>query len=210
MSYSVVAELIGYAASILVAISLTMSSILRLRILNLIGAAVFGIYGVMIGSLPVAVVNVFIVFVNIFYLQRMLKTTEYFQTLETDLKDRYLNHFLRFHRDDIRKFMPDFEPTSADLSVFVLRDTIPAGLLVGTIDGSMLRITLDYVIPRYRDFKIGRYLFEECSDVFTEKGIREIVTPAGTPAHASYLERLGFEPIDSGEYRLRLATSGKR
>ena len=37
------AEIIGYIASVLVAISLMMSSILRLRIINLVGASVFAL-----------------------------------------------------------------------------------------------------------------------------------------------------------------------
>ena len=41
-------EFIGYAASILVAFSLMMSSILKLRIINLIGAITFVIYGLMV------------------------------------------------------------------------------------------------------------------------------------------------------------------
>jgi uncharacterized membrane protein len=210
MTYAFAAELIGYVASVLVAISLTMSSILRLRILNLVGAAVFGLYGVLIGSLPVAIVNVFIVFVNIYYLQKMMKSTEYFKTLETDRADTYLNHFLRFHRDDIQRFIPGFQPASTDVNVFVLRDTIPAGLIMGSIAGSTLKVELDYVIPRFRDFKIGRYLFEECADVFTKKGIEEIVTPAGSPKHQAYLERMGFEPATPETYRLRLKGTSAR
>jgi|ERR1051325_4597590 hypothetical protein len=57
MGYLNIYELIGYVASVLVAISLTMTSILRLRIINLTGSACFTLYGLLIGAYPVAIVN---------------------------------------------------------------------------------------------------------------------------------------------------------
>ncbi|MBP8213899.1 MAG: YgjV family protein [Propionivibrio sp.] len=64
-------EWFGYAASILVAISLTMSSIVKLRWLNLAGAAMFSTYGFIIGALPVGFLNLFIVVINVVHLVRM-------------------------------------------------------------------------------------------------------------------------------------------
>lgn len=43
-------EILGYAASIMVAISLTMKDIVKLRILNFIGCGLFTAYGLMIDS----------------------------------------------------------------------------------------------------------------------------------------------------------------
>lgn len=66
-------EIVGYTASVLVAISIMMKSIVKLRIVNLIGSLVFGTYGVLIGAIPVAFVNYFISVVNIYYLVKMYK-----------------------------------------------------------------------------------------------------------------------------------------
>ena len=51
-------EWIGYAGSVIVAVSLTMSSIKKLRWYNLVGAAVFSFYGFTIGALPVGILTV--------------------------------------------------------------------------------------------------------------------------------------------------------
>ncbi|HAS61257.1 MAG TPA: hypothetical protein DCS35_01010 [Vibrio sp.] len=64
-------EIIGYAASIMVALSLTMKDIIKLRVLNFIGCALFAIYGVMIGAWPVTVTNGFIACVNVYYLMKI-------------------------------------------------------------------------------------------------------------------------------------------
>jgi len=63
-------EFLGYLASTLVAISLMMRSLTKLRVINLSGSLLFTIYGFSIGAYPVAALNAFIVLVNIFYLQK--------------------------------------------------------------------------------------------------------------------------------------------
>ena len=64
-------EILGYAASIMVAISLTMKYIVRLRVLNFIGCALFTAYGLMIDAWPVVVTNGFIACVNVYFLAKM-------------------------------------------------------------------------------------------------------------------------------------------
>jgi hypothetical protein len=57
-------DIFGYVASVLVAVSLMMSNVLRLRIINTVGALTFAIYGYLVGAYPVLVVNgwIFLVF----------------------------------------------------------------------------------------------------------------------------------------------------
>ncbi len=66
-------ELLGYAASIFVAISLLMSDIKWLRYVNSVGCILFVIYGVIISAYPVAVMNAFCVFINIYQLIKLSK-----------------------------------------------------------------------------------------------------------------------------------------
>ncbi|ELV8553738.1 YgjV family protein [Vibrio fluvialis] len=64
-------EIMGYAASIGVAISLTMKDIVKLRVLNFIGCALFVVYGLMINAWPVVATNAFIACVNVYFLFKM-------------------------------------------------------------------------------------------------------------------------------------------
>lgn len=192
-------EMLGYVASVLVAVSLTMSSILRLRVINLAGSLAFSAYGLLIGAYPVAAVNAFICLINVWYLAKMRATQEYFRVLEVEPGNAYLRYFLRFHEAEVRRFLPDFAHAAGpgQLAFFVLRDMVPAGLFIGERrEGGTLLVRLDFVIPTYRDFKIGRYLFHESAAFFRERGIREIVSPPGSRDHARYLRRMGFEPVD--------------
>ena len=65
-------EFLGYLASTLVAISLMMRSLTKLRVINLSGSLLFTVYGFSIGAYPVAALNAFIVLVNLFYLQKQV------------------------------------------------------------------------------------------------------------------------------------------
>ena len=68
-------ELLGYLASLFVAISLMMRSLTRLRVINLVGCLLFVVYGLIIGAYPVAVMNSFILLVNLYHLQQSFKAT---------------------------------------------------------------------------------------------------------------------------------------
>ncbi|CAB4365662.1 unannotated protein [freshwater metagenome] len=49
--------LIGYVASAFVVLSLAMTSVVRLRMISLVGALAFIVYGVRLGSPPIVVTN---------------------------------------------------------------------------------------------------------------------------------------------------------
>jgi GNAT superfamily N-acetyltransferase len=194
MSDQTLLEILGYVASVLVAISLMMRSILRLRLINLVGSLTFAVYGWLIGAVPVAVVNLFIAVINVYYLNGMLRSREFFRLLEVAPDSAYLRHFLGFYEDQIRRFLPHFAVPAPPLAMnlLVLRDMVPAGAVLGQVDGDSLRVELDFVIPQYRDFKVGKYLFEERADFWRDRGIRRIVSAPGNREHSAYLTRMGF------------------
>lgn len=193
----IIYEIIGYIASFLVAVSLMMSSILRLRVINLIGGLCFTLYGLLIGAYPVAVVNFIIALINVYFLYEMFTAKEYFKILEVSPQSDYLRHFLKFYDAEIKKFLPNFQytPDMAPVVFFILRDMVPAALIVAhQQDEKTLLLDLDFVIPGYRDFKVGKFIFSENPTVFTEKGFQKIISSPGNKEHTHYLKRIGFVP----------------
>ncbi|MDF2500092.1 MAG: hypothetical protein K0Q77_806 [Anaerosporomusa subterranea] len=61
-------ECLGYLASVLVAISFLMKSMNRLRFVNMVGSICFVVYAVAIDAIPVALINLFTVCINVYYL----------------------------------------------------------------------------------------------------------------------------------------------
>jgi hypothetical protein len=207
MDADLIYTLIGYAGSLLVIVSLSMTSVLKLRLVGLVGALTFLVYGVLIGATPVVVTNIVIIGIHGFYLYKAWTDREYFSVLEVLPSSRYLAEFFDFYRSDIDNFFPGFayRPDDRDVTLLVLRNMIPAGAFVARpADEGTLEVSVDYSIPRYRDFKVGNYLFDTRADFFTARGWTTLQTDAGTEAHAKYLRRMGFETIAPGRYERKL------
>jgi len=64
-------EWLGYLGSVFVAVSLMMTSIIKLRIINMLGAVCFAVYGFTIHAMPVAVINSALIVINLYYLGRI-------------------------------------------------------------------------------------------------------------------------------------------
>ena len=187
-------ELIGYLGSILVAISLTMKSLLRLRIINLFGAVFFTLYGVLLGAYPVAFLNGIIVCIDLYYLFQMWRQKDFFTFLEVSPQGKYLKAFVEFYRDDILEIIPNYRHTADDdlLCFFILRNMMPAGLFIAKVQGEEAQVQLDYVIPNNRDFQVARFIYEENAAFFLGRGIRRFVSDGGSAVHRKYLEKMEF------------------
>ena len=192
---------IGYAASGVIAISMTMNSIVKFRWINLIGASTFAIYGFLIEAYPVMALNGFIVTVDIYYLLKIYTKNHLFDTLEIRGDNKYLLKFLDYHKAEIHKFFPEFSYKAEmnTISFFVLRNMAVAGIfLAHRENGNVLKVGLDYVIPEYRDYKNGKYVYHHLKDFFKKDGFEKIITQGGTPKHIKYLKKLGFKMNKEG------------
>ncbi|MGK9475705.1 hypothetical protein [Melioribacter sp. OK-6-Me] len=197
-------ELIGYVASMMVAVSLMMSSIVKLRIINFVGSLIFTIYGIIINAYPVALVNGFVAIVNIYYLVEIFSRKEYFDILEVKHDSGFLEYFLKFHEKDIRKFIPtfNFKPQPDWTILFVLRNSVPAGIICAeSLSDGSLSVKLDYVIPGYRDFKVGKFVFQ---NFFRNRNVKKIISDPGNKVHRKYLKKMGFVETAEGKYELNL------
>ena len=94
MDTKLIIELIGYLGSALVVISMLMTSVVKLRVVNTIGSAIFMGYALVIGSYPTALMNLFLIGINVYQLIRLFKDQKQYDLIETDLKDGYVAYFL--------------------------------------------------------------------------------------------------------------------
>lgn len=189
-------QIIGYTGSFLVALSLTMKNIRLLRRINLLGAFTFSMYGLLIGAMPVFVLNGYIVLIDIYYLFKMYKTKEQFKMVPVlDKKHNYLKLFLDFYGNDILQFFPNFDRNNLDKfdCYFVLRDLKPIGLVIyNEISDKKIELHVDYVIPDYRDMKSGQYLYTSAIKYLRNRGYKEIITKSEVKPHIKYLLNVGF------------------
>lgn len=205
-------EILGYIASALVVLGLTMRSIVRLRTLSLLGAITFLTYGFLIGAVPIIITNGCIAAINVWFLSRefLVRTSDRHDLGVSRIRadSPFLLDFIEYHRDDISAFQPDFHMPTGDgvLALMLNRGGLPAGLVVGHRQGETLHIDLDYVMREHRDSRLGVWLYGPGRNVFREAGFSELRALAVTGTHDKYLRRVGFDPpqAKTGEFALTL------
>ena len=193
MDPQLILELVGYFASITVLISMLMTSVVRLRVINLLGSLIYVGYALAIRSYPTAFLNLCLAGVNIWQLIKLRHSAVLFSISRAEICDQTLLHFLSFHGDDIAQFFPDFANyTSEDnTKVFlVFAGAEIASVLIGTQQGTTLQVQLDYSSPKYRDCSAGRFLYSRLRSF----GVTKVTAETEHPAHAQYLKKMGFFP----------------
>ncbi|QLY39908.1 YgjV family protein [Hujiaoplasma nucleasis] len=195
-------ETIGYTASILILISLIMSSTKKLRWINLFGSLTFVFYALYSQAYPVAVLNLFTAIANVYYLYKIYSNQAYFNILKIQKNNEYIDYFLEHNRQDLNQFYPklDIDFRTAEYSFYILRDIMPVGVFVANqYDKDTLKVDLDYVIPSYRDFKAGKYIYEKNKDIFLSRGYQKLITFSDNDKHDKYLVKMGFKIIDESD-----------
>jgi hypothetical protein len=207
MSADVVYELIGYLGSALVVISLAMSSIIRLRVINLAGAVVFAVYGALIGSIPIVVTNVIIAILNVSYLTRELRTREDLTVIPVGRDDPFFDAFVNRYRSDLEPFIDRSRmDAESEVRYVMMRNEIPAGIFVGTSSGDgVLDVVIDYVSPPYRDYRSGACLYHDCGTRFADLGYEAVRVQNVHMRQRSYFTEMGFQPASDGSLLLTLS-----
>ena len=186
-------EWYGYLASFVVFISLTMSSIIKLRIFNFIGCLLFAHYGLLTGLLPITVANVSIALININFLYQIYHSKEQFKLVDAEVNSAYYQHFISSNKTEINKQVSLKALQEVNCSFYMLRDDNIAGILAGfKEDNGTLTLLVDFVTPKYRDYKLGAYYYNDHPEFLKDKGIKALKTYAADKEHYFYLQKMGF------------------
>ncbi len=190
-------EAVGYIASALVVLSLTMTSVVRLRLLSMTGGLIFVVYGALLPSIPIILTNAAVAAVNIWFLRRELGPHRTIGAVPIAVDAPFLVDFLRAHSDDIRRTWPAFDSLREETFVLLLmRDGLPAGVLAGRRDGTALALSLDYVMSAYRDSRIAAWLYTGPGvNQLRDAGFDSVVVERPTPGHSDYLRQVGFRQV---------------
>ncbi len=189
--------ILGYLASVLLALSLLVTNDIRFRWLNSLGCLAFILYGIAINAFPVLLTNSLLLCINVFYLIRIYRTTENFDLLEFNQEDLIIRKFLSFYKNDITNYFPDYsiDEKGDQLRFAVLRDLVIANIFAAhiTADGTAF-VKVNYTVEKFRDFKVGRFIFEKENKYLFEKGVKQIAyTTVSNKNHERFLKIMGFE-----------------
>lgn len=186
-------EIFGYIGSALVVVSLLMASVVKLRIINTLGSVISGTYALIIGSFPLALMNISLIIINLYYLYKLLKTKQQFEIVKATGDDAMVKYFVERNGKDIEMFFPgvDVKNTADEVAYVVCCNGNVAGMLLGNDMGNgVVDVILDYSVPAYRDCSVGDYLYKNLGDF----GVNKLMFSRNkTDAHVSYLMKMGFE-----------------
>ena len=199
MSKALALEMFGYLGSLLVLVSMLMTSVVRLRVINLIGSAVFAAYAILIRSYPTAFLNGCLVVINLVHLLRLRNADDKsYEIQRINAGEGFSEWFIRQYQDDIRQFFPAFNATDArnadGFAVFF--ENQAAGILLGNRKDADFEVLLDYTTPAFRDCSVGEHLYNGLPNC----GIERLVCAADSPEHVQYMEKMGFERQDDQTY----------
>ena len=190
MTKEMIWELIGYLGSLLVVVSLLMSSVIKLRIINTIGSLIFCVYAMVIRSYPTAVMNAALVLINLWFLFKLINKDKSFTLLEVTADDPTVGHMLAKYGEDIAKYFPDSRErrSEANKAFIAFQGDNLAGITFGKSSGSEFLLLTDYSTPQYRDCKLGSFVYEKLH----EMGYDRLCYDGKNPIHIDYLKKMGF------------------
>ena len=93
MRIELILELIGYLGSALVIVSMLMTSVVKLRVINTIGSVIFCAYALAIHSYPTAAMQVCLIVINIVNLYRLNNIKKEYSAIDLNSGDSFLAHF---------------------------------------------------------------------------------------------------------------------
>ncbi len=196
-------SLLGYLAALFLAVSLLVTRALWFRWINLFGNATFVLYGASIHALPVVLTNSVLLAINLVQLAKLYTRKEHFEFVQIHTGDQIVGSFLRFHRKDLANYFPDFQFTddSGRICFMVLRDLTIANLFVARkAEEGTIKVEINYTVPQFRDYKVGKFIFDEGSDYLKAHSVHTIRTRSHLSEHTEFLKRMGFEStVKDGE-----------
>ena len=203
MDTKTIIEVIGYIGSALVLVSFLMTSVVKLRTINLVGCVVFAGYALAIRSYPTAIMNICLAGINIFQLTRIFREERIYALIKTDINDGFVSHLLKSNAEDIHKWFPEFslKDMEPDIVYLVCCESNPAGIfLAKKIEDGTLEVLLDYAAPVYRDSTVGSFLHAHMA----LEGYKSLVFKQKARDHVQYLKKVGYEMRDDESYVLNL------
>lgn len=198
-----VLEVVGWLGSALLVVSLLQTRVMRFRVLNTISCVVLIGYNFLIEVWPMVAMNVVLVAINLWVIARMVRERHDDRTYDAvpiGLDEPFLRHLLARHADDIRAFNPDLPadvaPAAEHAFVVSTSDTV-VGVVLSRAGESPdeQQVVLDYVLPAYRDFTPGEFVFRP-GGPFATLGTRRVVASPGMAASERYLRAVGFVERD--------------
>ncbi|MBQ8879820.1 MAG: hypothetical protein IJY69_03140 [Clostridia bacterium] len=144
-------EIFGYIGTVLVVISMLMTSVVRLRVINMCGGIISTVYSIFCNAWPIVVMNVILIMINFCQVIIYYKNVGNLTAVSIDKSNGDLIDHLcsRSFASDIRDLLVDSDAVYA-----VMSDSELAALTTGEVRGNVFSVTALAVSPKYKSSPI--------------------------------------------------------
>ncbi len=145
-------EIFGYIGTALVIVSMLMTSIVKLRIINMCGGLISLIYAVCVNTWPVVVLNACLICINFVQTVRQLRGKEEVTLLPVGENDPTAKHLFGVWEKDAQKYYPDLnlEEINGEEVHILYVGAEAVGFFVGERDGEQHQAGMLYLKPTHR------------------------------------------------------------
>lgn len=169
------------------------------------GNIAFIVYAILLMAIPVLLTNLILLVINLFYLVKIYRKKENFDLIEFKGDEKLAQKFLEFYTKDISLYFPGFkeENLRGNLNFVIIRDLVIANMFSANVsENGDASVHLNYTLQKFRDYKVGSYIFEKEKDYLLSKAVKRIVyKKIDNKNHLNFLKVMGFtkELIDERE-----------
>jgi len=196
-------EIVGWFGSAMLVVSLLQTRVMRFRALNAAASAVLTGYNAVLGVWPMVALNLVLVGVNLWVVIGLLRRRHdprAYDVVRIGVGEPFLARVLIRHADDLAAHAVAAPTVLAEAQhAFVVTSGDDLVGVVLSREGDTpdeQQVVLDYVLPPYRDFTPGEFVYRG-DGLFAQMGARRVVaSPAlvGSDRYRGYLTAVGFRP----------------
>lgn len=190
-----IAPWLGYLASLSLIIALLVKTEQNFRWFNIIGNICFITYALVLNAIPVFLTNIILLFINSYYLYKLFTLQEDFDLIEFKGEEKLVDKFLHFYQHDIQNYFPEFKKRQieAGLNFVILRNLVIANIFSARLHpNGDAEVNINYTLAKYRDYKIGTFIFEKERDLLISKGVKRIIYTNPTHKNINIFKSDGF------------------
>lgn len=196
MNISLMIDILGYIASVLILLSFMMSNPVKLRIIAFIGAASFSVYGFLIHSYPTAIMNAGVTFVNLYYLSKIFTTNETYSICKANIKYDYFKNVLNLYSPQIKEIYNNFDLKSNEFSYAysIMCKTNIIGVVLGNKEDKTLNNAVLFISKDHKNIKLFDNLYEKlAADGYKKIKVNSEILES---KFKDYIIKMGFEIED--------------
>ena len=175
MTLDLFMEIFGYIGTGVVIISMLMTSVTMLRVINVCGGVISLIYAAYCNAWPIVLLNGTLVTINITQLILAHFRKSKLNDVKTDAENADLAYFRFVNSDDINKAFPNynFHISEGNEAHLVCHEGEVTAILIGKRRGDKIDVDIDYAVPKHIEMSSLNHMYKK----LVSDGVRELCIP---------------------------------